>query len=100
MEGQDVLLPCSVEGFPEPKTAWTKDTGFGVSTGYQMQPLGLEDNQFPNGSLLIPATTKRSEGIYTCTATNGDRTSINKSINVTVNGKDRQQIERDRFYHR
>ena len=87
VEGQDVILPCAVEGFPEPTSAWTKDTGFGVSTSYQLQPLGLEDNQFPNGSLLIPGATKRSEGIYTCTAKNGVRSSISKSINVTVNGK-------------
>ena len=89
VEGQDVTLPCAVEGFPEPTSAWTKDTGFGVSTSYTVQPLGLEDNQFPNGSLLIPGATKRSEGIYTCTAKNGVRNSISKSINVTVNGKSR-----------
>lgn len=91
MEGQDVTLPCSVEGFPEPITGWTKDTGFGVANsvgggGFVSQPLGLEDNRFPNGSLLIPGATKRSEGIYTCTATNGVRSSISKSVNVTVNG--------------
>ena len=58
---------------------------FGV-LNYQVLPLGLSYNQFPNGTLLISSVDKSAEGSYTCTAQNGVRTAISKTINVTVNG--------------
>ncbi len=59
---------------------------FGV-LNYQVLPSGISFNQFPNGSLLISSLDKSSEGTYTCTAQNGIRNAISKSVNVTVNGK-------------
>ena len=59
---------------------------FGV-LNYQVLPLGLAYNQFPNGTLLISSVDKSSQGSYTCTAQNGVRSAISKTINVTVNGK-------------
>ena len=52
-----------------------------------MLPLGLSYNQFPNGTLLISSVDKSAQGSYTCTAQNGVRAAITKTINVTVNGK-------------
>ena len=60
---------------------------FGV-LNYQVLPLGLSYNQFPNGTLLISSVDKSAQGSYTCTAQNGVRSAITKTINVTVNGKD------------
>ena len=60
---------------------------FGANINYQVLPLGLSFNQLPNGSLSIASVTKATEGMYTCTAQNGVRTGIAKTINVTVNGK-------------
>jgi hypothetical protein len=37
--------------------------------------------------LLISSVDKSSEGSYTCTAQNGIRAAIAKTINVTVNGE-------------
>ena len=45
------------------------------------------NRQFPNGSLLLTLATKAMEGAYTCTATNGVKYDIRKTINVTVNGE-------------
>ena len=59
---------------------------FGANINYQVLPLGLSFNQLPNGSLSIAGVTKETEGMYTCTAQNGVRTGISKTINVTVNG--------------
>ena len=59
---------------------------FGAPLNYQVLPLGLAYNQFPNGTLLISSVDKASKGAYTCTAQNGIRSAIAKTINVTVNG--------------
>ena len=59
---------------------------FGAPLNYQVLPLGLAYNQFPNGTLLISSVDKASKGAYTCTAQNGIRSAISKTINVTVNG--------------
>jgi hypothetical protein len=56
---------------------------------YQILPSGISFNQFSNGSLLIASADKSSEGTYTCTAQNGIRTAIAKSVNVTVNGEEK-----------
>jgi len=61
-------------------------TDFGV-LNYQILPAGISYNQFTNGSLLISSLDKSSEGTYTCTAQNGIRSPIAKTVNVTVNGK-------------
>ncbi len=45
VEGQDVLIPCLVEGFPRPEISWTRDDAF------HHQP--LDSLGFPNGSLLL-----------------------------------------------
>lgn len=82
VEGQDVLLPCLVEGFPAPSTLWTKESG-----GFGQPALSLSSSQFKNGSLLLSDVSKQSEGQYTCTAENGVRASLSKTVNVTVNGE-------------
>ena len=65
---------------------------FGANINYQVLPLGLSFNQLLNGSLSIASVTKQTEGMYTCTAQNGVRTGISKTINVTVNGKQKQKF--------
>ncbi len=83
VEGQDVLIPCSVRGFPEPTTVWTKHSGFVDA----YETLSLTSSQFSNGSLFIPGVSKQSQGQYTCTAENGVRSTLTKTINLTVIGK-------------
>ena len=102
VEGQDILVPCVVEGFPDPVIKWNhepssssrdhlpgksesgSDPGDAFLAGMTM------NQQFPNGSLLLTLATKSMEGAYTCTATNGIKYDIRKTINVTVNGKNAQ----------
>ena len=58
------------------------------SVNYQpVLPVGLSFHQLPNGSLSIVSISKESEGAYTCTAQNGIRTSLTKTINISVNGR-------------
>ena len=87
VEGQDILLPCQVEGFPKPVVVWTRDASGFTKSGDQ-EVLTLSESQFVNGSLLIADASKGNEGRYTCTADNGVRDAkVHKTVNVTVNGE-------------
>ena len=96
VEGQDILVPCVVEGFPDPVIKWHHEPGSrelpgksesGSDSGDSYLAGMTMNQQFPNGSLLLTLATKSMEGAYTCTATNGVKYDIRKTINVTVNGK-------------
>ena len=96
VEGQDILVPCVVEGFPDPVIKWHHEPGSrevpgksesGSDPGDAFLAGMTMNQQFPNGSLLLTLATKSMEGAYTCTATNGVKYDIRKTINVTVNGK-------------
>jgi len=84
VQGQDLLLPCLVEGFPQPLVLWTKDTGHGFSSS---PSLSLSSMKFDNGTLFVASAGKEAEGQYTCSADNGVRAAISKTINVTINGE-------------
>ena len=97
VEGQDIVLPCQVDGYPPPSTVWTKDSGYGYpsSAGLGVGVGGVGNGvgsgfgaRLPNGSLLLSAADKRDEGRYTCTAENGVRPAIARTVNVTINGRD------------
>lgn len=60
-------------------------SGYGLGAPYDT--ISLSDNQFSNGSLLIPSASKRAEGQYTCSAENGVRSTLTKTVNLTVNGR-------------
>ena len=100
VEGQDILVPCVVEGFPDPVVKWRREPGQSESTITGSDPgdaflAGMAVNQqFPNGSLLLTLATKAMEGAYTCTATNGVKYDIRKTINVTVNGESKRAKSR------
>ena len=95
VEGQDILVPCVVEGFPDPVVKWRREPGSrqsesasaGSDPGDAFLAGMAVNQQFPNGSLLLTLATKAMEGAYTCTATNGVKYDIRKTINVTVNGE-------------
>ena len=95
VEGQDILVPCVVEGFPDPVVKWRREPGqsetsAGSDPGDAFLAGMAVNQQFPNGSLLLTLATKAMEGAYTCTATNGVKYDIRKTINVTVNGERRK----------
>ena len=95
VEGQDILVPCVVEGFPDPAVKWRREPGQSETTagsdpGDAFLAGMAVNQQFPNGSLLLTLATKAMEGAYTCTATNGVKYDIRKTINVTVNGERRK----------
>ena len=91
VEGQDILVPCVVEGFPDPVIKWRReetDGDAGSAPGDTYLAGMAVNQQFPNGSLLLTLATESMEGRYTCTATNGVKYDISKTINITVNGEE------------
>ncbi|XP_048772936.2 hemicentin-1-like isoform X2 [Ostrea edulis] len=76
IEGEGIVLPCSVEGDPRPTIAWYKDES----------PISLTDYHYfirEDGSLEIFSADPQDTGAYRCTASNvaGE---IDKSVNLYV----------------
>ncbi|CAB4064373.1 DSCAM [Lepeophtheirus salmonis] len=91
VDGAEVFIHCEVEGYPKPNLSWNK-----VTTGTKdfldsSIPSILSNgyHQFANGTFYISSADKTSEGRYTCTADNGVRSGISKTINLTVNSPPR-----------
>lgn len=73
-KGDDVTLSCSGEGTPEPTVTWTR--------------LG---KKMPDGSasrseteIMYTKVTRKHEGTYKCTASNGSGNDASKTIKVVV----------------
>lgn len=100
-EGHMVILNCEAKGSPKPDVEW------GVFAGNQLLkfplPSFIENNAVPingapsntkflifqNGTLIIPHMSKKEDGNYSCTATNGIGKAENTvKLAVTVTEKE------------
>ncbi|XP_068166004.1 hemicentin-1 [Antennarius striatus] len=63
--GENVSLPCSARGVPEPTVTWYRRDGGGVGTGTDGRLTQLQD-----GHLLIQSVWLDDEGPYVCEARN------------------------------
>uniref|UniRef100_A0A8C9F846 Immunoglobulin superfamily member 10 n=1 Tax=Pavo cristatus TaxID=9049 RepID=A0A8C9F846_PAVCR len=79
--GQDLSLPCTAEGNPQPRVHWV------LSEGTVVKPLqmGSRIHVYPNGSLVIEAVTEKDAGDYLCVARNkiGDDLILMK-VSITM----------------
>uniref|UniRef100_A0A669Q0L7 Immunoglobulin superfamily member 10 n=1 Tax=Phasianus colchicus TaxID=9054 RepID=A0A669Q0L7_PHACC len=79
--GQDLNLPCTAEGNPQPRVHWV------LSEGTVVKPLqmGSRIHVYPNGSLVIEAVTEKDAGDYLCVARNkiGDDLILMK-VSITM----------------
>ncbi|KAK3876548.1 hypothetical protein Pcinc_018676 [Petrolisthes cinctipes] len=73
--GQDIKLPCEVEGLPTPRVTWQKERHL-ITTSDDLRP--------EPGYLLLHGAQPDTAGQYTCTATNIAGTAT-KAFTVHVN---------------
>nr|XP_022322237.1 hemicentin-1-like isoform X1 [Crassostrea virginica] len=66
--GDDIHLPCSVEGDPPPTIIWQKGTSILSS--------GADHYIMENGTLLLRRTDERDSGMYICIARNNAGTAM------------------------
>ncbi|MBN3277319.1 ISLR2 protein, partial [Polyodon spathula] len=104
-EGVMIIMHCNVTGSPKPEVKWKIRTGnqeieFNMPiTETKKNDLPLENSKqtanrflmFKNGTLVIPRTSKREDGRYTCLATN-EQGSVESSVNVVVAGTQKYTI--------
>ena len=77
LQGEDVILPCTVTGIPKPSISWRFDGG--------IRPPSTQDE---NGSLTVYSVRNNQtyEGLYTCQASNIAGT-LTSNVTLIVDGK-------------
>lgn len=80
--GKSAILDCKAEGSPKVKILWKRKT----ESHQNSHSVHLGDNFhiYENGSLFISNAHKSKSGIYTCEASNGVGTLLQKSVQLTV----------------
>ncbi|XP_068513036.1 hemicentin-2 isoform X2 [Anas acuta] len=71
LEGQDVLLPCTARGVPEPRVSWSRD-------GAPVRDRGGTVTILPSGELLLHHVQEGDAGSYSCTAVNSAGKAIRR----------------------
>ncbi|XP_066996259.2 cell adhesion molecule Dscam2 [Anabrus simplex] len=95
--GQQAMLDCRVEGFPQPSITWKKSSGqkpdqyhavIGQSLkhahGLDLSPSQPGLQLLPNGSLYIETVSQEDEGRYVCEASNGIGVGLSAMVDLTV----------------
>ncbi|UYV62106.1 Dscam [Cordylochernes scorpioides] len=65
-KGQPLEVPCQASGSPDPKITWT------------------QHSEILGERLQIPAVLESDAGVYTCTADNGIKPALSRSVDVRV----------------
>ncbi|XP_050438975.1 cell adhesion molecule Dscam2-like isoform X2 [Adelges cooleyi] len=67
-QGEHLLLPCDVYGFPPPQVSWTSGTS--ADQEFSEPPAGVEKKKYPMNFFRLRSVQKSDAGNYTCTASN------------------------------
>ena len=84
--GQDIVLDCQADGYPNPTITWKKAIG---SAPGEYKDFLYEPNisLVSNGSLVFHKISKDSQGHFLCEAKNSIGAGVSKVIFLKVNGK-------------
>ncbi|XP_071040725.1 cell adhesion molecule Dscam1 isoform X2 [Parasteatoda tepidariorum] len=81
--GQNVIIDCQADGFPQPRIWWEKSEITG-SRDYKTIISNSHIHALENGSLMIRESEQNDAGYYLCQATNGIGSGLSKVIELTV----------------
>ncbi|KAK3872049.1 hypothetical protein Pcinc_022840 [Petrolisthes cinctipes] len=83
--GADLMLPCAAHGSPPPTITWRRAEGGAVPRQYRpITTLGDNVRVESNSSLVVEGVRRHQGGKFLCSASNGVRPDLSKSITVTV----------------
>lgn len=82
MEGDKLVLPCKVSGYPVPTVNWFKNRHELTLEGNDEKMLMNENN-----SLIIFNLTDKDEAIYSCRASNSKGKAVVRESTVFGNSK-------------
>ncbi|CAL1268402.1 unnamed protein product [Larinioides sclopetarius] len=81
--GQNVIIDCQADGFPQPRIWWEKSEESGPRD-YKTIISNSHIHALENGSLMIREAEQNDAGYYLCQATNGIGSGLSKVVELTV----------------
>ncbi|GFY40217.1 down syndrome cell adhesion molecule homolog [Trichonephila inaurata madagascariensis] len=81
--GQNVVIDCQADGFPQPRIWWEKSDEMGPRD-YKTIISNSHIHALENGSLMIREAEQNDAGFYLCQATNGIGSGLSKVVELTV----------------